>query len=58
MIQAQIRTARDSIVFVERIYGKKDPKYAEFSIHQEEEILRRLNEQLMKSECHFAAQAK
>jgi hypothetical protein len=58
MIQAQIHTARDSIVFIERIYGKKDPKYAGFSIHQKEEILRRLNEQLTKSECHFAAQVR
>ena len=58
MIQAQIHTARDSIVFIERIYGKKDPKYAYFSIHQKEEILRRLNEQLTKSECHFAAQVR
>lgn len=56
MIQAQIRTTRDSIVFIKAIYGKKDPKYADSSIHQEEEILRRLNEQLTKSKCHFAAQ--
>jgi len=56
MILAQIRTARDSIAFVEAIYRKNDPKYAEFSIHQEEEILRRLNEQLTKSECRFAPQ--
>ncbi|MGZ3559492.1 MAG: hypothetical protein ACXU97_10305 [Thermodesulfobacteriota bacterium] len=58
MIQAQIHTARDSIAFVETIYGKKDPKYAEFSIHQQEEILRRLNEQLTESECHFAARVR
>lgn len=56
MIQAQIRTARDCIAFIEKIYGKKDPKYADLSIRQQQEILRRLNEQLMKSECHFAAQ--
>jgi hypothetical protein len=56
MIQAQIRTTRDSIVFIKTIYGKKDPKYADLSIRQQQEILRRLNEQLMKSECHFAAQ--
>jgi hypothetical protein len=56
MIRAQIRTARDSIVFIEAIYGKKDPKYADFSIRQQREILWRLNEQLTKSECHFAAQ--
>jgi hypothetical protein len=58
MIQAQIRTERDSIVFIETTYRKKDPKYADFSIHKGEEILRRLNEQLKKSEYHFAAQEK
>jgi hypothetical protein len=58
MIEAQIRTARDSITFVETIYGKKEPKYAHFLIRQKEEMLRRLNEQLTKSECHFAAQVK
>jgi hypothetical protein len=56
MIEAQIRIARDCIVFIEKLYGKKDPKYANLSIRQQQEILRRLNEQLMKSECHFAAQ--
>jgi hypothetical protein len=56
MIQAQIRTARDCIAFIKKIYGKKDPKYADLSIRQQQEILRRLNEQLTKSECHFAAQ--
>jgi hypothetical protein len=56
MIQAQIRTARDSIVFIETIYGRKDPKYADFSIRQQQEILWRLNEQLTKSECRFTAQ--
>jgi hypothetical protein len=56
MIQAQIRIARDGIAFIEKLYGKKDPKYADLSIRQQQEILRRLNEQLMKSECHFAAQ--
>jgi len=58
MIQVQIRAARDSIVFIETVYGKKDPKYAHFLIHQEGENLRRLSEQLTKSECHFAAQVK
>jgi len=55
MILAQIRTARDCIAFIERIYGKKDPKYASFSIRQQQEILRRLNEELTKSECSLAA---
>jgi hypothetical protein len=57
MILEQIRTAKNCIAFVERIYGKQDPKYADFSIRQQQEILRRLNEELMKSECYFAATA-
>ena len=58
MIQAQIRTARHCVAFIKTIYGKKDPNYADFSIQQQQEMLRRLNEQLTKSECHFAAQVK
>ena len=58
MVQAQIRTARNNIGFVQKIYGKKDPKYAALSIQQQLEILRRLNEQFTNSECHFAAQVK
>ena len=57
MILEQIRTAKNCIAFVERIYGKKDPKYADFSIRQQQEILRRLNDELMKSECYLAASA-
>jgi len=56
MIQAQIRIARDCIAFIDKLYGKKDPKYADLSIRQQKEILRRLNEQLMKSECYLTAQ--
>ena len=55
MILAQIRTAKDCITFIERIYEKKDPKYADFSIRQQQEILRRLNEELKGSECFLAA---
>ena len=55
MILAQIRTAKDCIAFIERIYEKKDPKYADFSIRQQKEILRRLNEELKNSECYLAA---
>ena len=58
LIEAQIRTSRDSIAFIKTIYGKKDPQYAEFSIHQKEEILQRLTEHLMNSGCHFAVQVK
>jgi hypothetical protein len=55
MIQTQIRTASDCIAFIETIYGKKDPKYADLSIRQQREILRRLNDELTKSQCYFAA---
>jgi len=54
-IQAEIRATRDTIAFVEATYGKRDPKYAKFSIHLEEEILSRLSEQLTKSECQIGA---
>ena len=55
MIRAQIQTAKDCIVFFERIYRKRDPQYADFGIRQKQEILRRLNEELMRSDCHITA---
>jgi hypothetical protein len=51
MILSQIQHAKDSIAFVERIYRKRDPKYADFSIGQQREILRRLTEEWHRSEC-------
>ena len=51
MILSQIRSAKNSIAFIERTYRKKDPKYANFSIRQQQEILRRLTEEWDKSEC-------
>jgi len=58
MMRAQVRTVRDGIVFLETVYGKKDPKYAALSIQRQREILRRLNEQLTNSECNFTAQVE
>jgi hypothetical protein len=58
MIRTEIRATNDSIAFIERTYRKKEPEYADFSILQQQEFLRRLTEQLTKSECHFAAQVK
>ena len=55
MIQAQTHTARDIIAFIEKLYRKKDPEYADFSIRQQEGIIRRLNEEWTKSECHVGA---
>ena len=51
MILSQIRTAKNAIAFIERTYRKTDPKYAEFSIGQQREILRRLDEEWARSQC-------
>jgi hypothetical protein len=51
MILSQIRSAKNSIAFVERAYRKRDPKYASFAIQQQQEILRRLTEEWDRSLC-------
>jgi hypothetical protein len=51
MIYAQTRATNDSIAFIDRAYRKKDPKYADFSIRQQQQILRRLSEEWTRSEC-------
>ena len=51
MILAQTRAAKSSMTFIEKTYRKKDPKFADFSIRQQDHVLRRLNEEWTKSEC-------
>lgn len=51
MIFSQMKTARHAIAFIERTYRKRDPKYADFAIGQQQEILRRLNEEWDRSAC-------
>jgi hypothetical protein len=51
LILSQIRGARNSIVFIEKTYRKRDPSYADFSIRQQQEILTRLYEEWYRSEC-------
>ena len=51
MIFSRIRSASNAIAFVEKTYRKKDPKYADFSIRQQQEILRRLTEEWGRSQC-------
>ena len=51
LIFSQMRSARNSIAFIEKTYRKKDPKYADFSIRQQKEVLRRLQEEWDKTEC-------
>jgi len=58
MILSQIHTTRNCVAFIKRTYEKRDPKYAAFSIRQQQEIIRRLNEELTKSGCHLAASVK
>jgi hypothetical protein len=51
MILSQIQSAKNSIGFIERNYRKKDPRYAEFAIRQQQEVLRRLHEEWERSQC-------
>jgi hypothetical protein len=51
MIQARIRATNESIAFIEKTYRKKDPEYADFSILQQHEDLRRLSEEWSGAEC-------
>jgi hypothetical protein len=51
MIQAQIRATNNSIAFIEKTYREKDPEYADFSIHQQQQDLQRLSEEWTGSEC-------
>jgi hypothetical protein len=51
IIQTQIRATRDSIAFIEKTYRMKDPQYADFSIQQQQEDLRKLSEEWTGSEC-------
>jgi hypothetical protein len=51
MILSQIRSAKNSIAFIERTYRKKDAKYASFATRQQQEILRKLTEEWDRSQC-------
>jgi hypothetical protein len=42
MILTRVRQANKSIRFIEKTYRRKDPKYADFSVLQQQEIIRRL----------------
>jgi hypothetical protein len=51
IILSQLRSAHNSMDFIERTYRKQDPKYADFSVLQQLEVTRRLIEEWNKSEC-------
>ena len=58
MILSQVRSAKKSIAFIERTYRRKDPKYANFAIQQQEQILRRLNAEWERSQCRENREVK
>jgi hypothetical protein len=51
MILSQVRASQKSIAFIEQTYRESDPKYADFTIRQQHEILRRLQVEWERSEC-------
>jgi hypothetical protein len=50
-INTEILTTNDSIAFIDKTYRKKDPQYADFSIQQQQHLLRKLNEEWTSSGC-------
>ncbi len=52
MILSRIRNAENSITFIERRYRKKDSRYADFAVQQQQEILLKLNEEWYRSQCN------
>jgi hypothetical protein len=58
MILFQIRSAKNSVAFIERAYRKRDPKYADFAIRQQQEILRRLTGEWDRSHCKETKEVK
>ena len=51
MIYAKTRATQDSISFIEKTYRKRNPRFANFSIRQQQQILQRLNGEWSRSEC-------
>jgi len=51
MIYAQARATNGSIAFIDRAYRTNDPQYADFSIRTQQHLLRRLNEEWIRSKC-------
>lgn len=58
MIFKQIQTTQRSIAFIEKTYRKKDPKYADFALRQQQEILGRLQEEWEKAQCQVSEETR
>lgn len=50
-IRKEIRTTNDSIAFIEKTYRERDPDYADFTIQTQQQLLGRLREESIESEC-------
>ena len=50
-IRAEIRSTNDAIDFIEKTYREKDPDYADFSIRQQQQLLRTLSEEWTSAGC-------
>jgi len=51
MILSQLRNTQNSIAFIEKTYRRRDPRYADFSVRQQQEIIRKLIEEWDRSQC-------
>ena len=50
-IRKEVRATHDSIRFIEKTYGSRDPEYAFFATQQQQHLLTRLNEEWQQLEC-------
>ena len=50
-IRGEICATHDSVAFIEKTYGKKDPEYADFSIRQQQHLLKGLVEEWKSVGC-------
>ncbi|MGQ9646061.1 MAG: hypothetical protein ACUVWO_05910 [Thermodesulfobacteriota bacterium] len=50
-IYALARTTHESIAFIEKTYRKKEPRYADFTIRTQRQLLGRLDEEWTRSGC-------
>jgi len=51
MIAGHLKSARESISFIRKKYGKTDPEFAERSIRRQQEIVDEMTKESQKSNC-------
>ena len=51
LIRTEILATNDSIAFIEKTYRERDPGYADFTIQTQQQLLERLSEEWVGSEC-------